>query len=68
MVYLKLRSVYFFCLEESQHYPQPNYIDDENIFDRYEVEKRLLGPEADKIHENTKKLVEAAWQKQLEIQ
>mgnify|MGYP003138951966 CR=1 FL=1 len=43
-------------------------IDDENIFDRYEVEKRLLGPEADKIHENTKKLVEAAWQKQLETQ
>ena len=43
-------------------------IDDENIFDRYEEEKKILGNEADRIHEDMKKLVEDTWNKQLEIQ
>jgi pyruvate dehydrogenase E1 component alpha subunit len=43
-------------------------IDDENIFDRYEEEMKKLGPEATKIHEETKEKVERLWQKQLEIQ
>lgn len=43
-------------------------IDDENIFDRYEEEKKFLGNEADRIHEDMKKLVEDMWNKQLEIQ
>ena len=41
-------------------------IDDENIFDRYEEEKKSLGEIAIKIHEETKKEVAQLWQKQLE--
>ena len=40
-------------------------IDDENIFDRYEVEMKALGAEAQKIHSFYKRLVEEAWNKKL---
>ena len=43
-------------------------IDDENIFDRYEEQKEILGESAESIHEETKKMVEELWKKQLEIQ
>tara|TARA_R100001082_G_scaffold110143_1_gene89128 strand:+ start:3155 stop:3988 length:834 start_codon:yes stop_codon:yes gene_type:complete len=43
-------------------------IDDENIFDRYEEEKKILGQEAEKIHEETKNKVEMEWKKQLDKQ
>jgi|TARA_R100001594_G_scaffold56465_1_gene90323 pyruvate dehydrogenase E1 component alpha subunit len=43
-------------------------IDDENIFDRYLHEMNILGPEATKIHKETKTKVEKLWQKQLEKQ
>lgn len=42
-------------------------IDDENIFDRYKQQMNILGDQAEKIHIETKKYVEGAWQKQLEI-
>jgi len=41
-------------------------IDDENIFDRYEEEKKLLGQEAEIIHNQTKILVEKKWKEQLD--
>ena len=43
-------------------------IDDENIFDRYEDEMKKLGPEAEKIHQETKEEVARLWQLQLEKQ
>jgi len=43
-------------------------IDDENIFDRYEEQMKLIGAEAEQIHLKTKEMVEKAWQKQLEKQ
>jgi acetoin:2,6-dichlorophenolindophenol oxidoreductase subunit alpha len=43
-------------------------IDDENIFDRYEEQRQILGKSADLIHEKAKKMVEDLWKKQLEIQ
>jgi len=43
-------------------------IDDENIFDRYEEEKKLLGSIAEEIHQQTKIKVENAWKKQLDKQ
>ena len=43
-------------------------IDDENIFDRYEEQKKLLGIVGEKIHLQAKLKVEQAWQKQLEKQ
>ena len=43
-------------------------IDDPNTFDRYKHEMAALGDEAVEIHNATKKLVEEAWRKQLEIQ
>jgi pyruvate dehydrogenase E1 component alpha subunit len=42
-------------------------IDDDN-FDRYEEEKKLLGKEANQIDLENKQLVEKLWQQQLEIQ
>ena len=36
--------------------------------DRYKIEMDLLGDEAEEIHHKTKKEVELAWLKQLEIQ
>ena len=41
-------------------------IDDENIFDRYEDEKRFLGDAAVQIDEEMKDKVEKLWQQQLE--
>jgi TPP-dependent pyruvate/acetoin dehydrogenase alpha subunit len=43
-------------------------IDDENIFDRYEEEKKLLGSRAEEIHRQTKIKVENVWKKQLDKQ
>ena len=43
-------------------------IDNEDIFDRYMEEMKLLGPKALLIHEETKNKVEKLWQKQLEKQ
>ena len=43
-------------------------IDNEDTFDRYENERKILGSFADKVHEDTKKMVEELWAKQLEIQ
>ena len=43
-------------------------IDDPTTFDRYKYEMSLLGEEAIEIHNSTKKMVEATWQQQLEIQ
>ena len=43
-------------------------IDDENIFDRYETEKELLGDRANCIHDEAKQKVAELWKKQLEIQ
>jgi len=43
-------------------------IDDENIFDRYEEEKKWFGEEGKKIHEYYKQKVETKWKQQLEIQ
>jgi TPP-dependent pyruvate/acetoin dehydrogenase alpha subunit len=43
-------------------------IDDENIFDRYEEEKRSLGQLGEEIHEHFKNKVETKWKQQLEIQ
>ncbi len=43
-------------------------IDDENIFDRYMEEMKLLGPDASLIHEKTKDKVEKLWRKQLDKQ
>ena len=43
-------------------------IDDENIFDRYLEQIKLLGSEAIQIHEETKNKVEQIWQRQLEKQ
>lgn len=43
-------------------------IDDENIFDRYLEQMKLLGPEAIQIHEETKSKVEQIWQRQLDKQ
>jgi|TARA_R110000823_G_scaffold23546_11_gene70242 TPP-dependent pyruvate/acetoin dehydrogenase alpha subunit len=42
--------------------------DDENTFDRYQVEMNSLGKEAEEIHEFYKKEVYEAWQEQLEKQ
>ena len=43
-------------------------IDDENTFDRYENEMSLIGPEANKIHEQAQKEVQTAWKQLLEKQ
>ena len=43
-------------------------IDDENIFDRYVEQMSVLGPQAEQIHNDTKKFVEQKWKQQLEIQ
>ena len=43
-------------------------IDDENIFDRYNLEMSVLGPVAEQIHLQTKQKVEKQWQLQLEKQ
>ena len=43
-------------------------IDNEDIFDRYEEEKRFLGDIADKIHKETKERVSALWDQQLGTQ
>ena len=43
-------------------------IDDENVFDRYESEMKILGSHAKIIDEVNKTLVEKLWQRQLEIQ
>lgn len=43
-------------------------IDDDNIFDRYELEKEALGVEAFEKDKNIKLFVEETWQKQLEKQ
>jgi len=43
-------------------------IDDENIFDRYVEQMFALGPQAEQIHNDTKKFVEQKWKQQLEIQ
>jgi pyruvate dehydrogenase E1 component alpha subunit len=43
-------------------------IDDENIFDRYENEMKILGKDAKQIHDKTRKKVIDLWQKQLETQ
>jgi pyruvate dehydrogenase E1 component alpha subunit len=43
-------------------------IDDENIFDRYEKEKRFFGAKGNQIDLKSKKEVEDAWDRQLEIQ
>ena len=43
-------------------------IDDENSFDRYENEMSLIGPEANKIHEQAQKEVQTAWKQLLEKQ
>ena len=42
-------------------------IDDENIFDRYETERELLGDQAASIHRETKQKVSELWDKQLKI-
>ena len=41
-------------------------IDDENIFDRYEVERQSLGEEAHEIHIMTRNMVEKAWLAKIE--
>lgn len=43
-------------------------IDDENVFDRYESQMKMLGKRANIIDEVNKKLIEKLWQRQLEIQ
>ena len=43
-------------------------IDDENIFDRYQVEMEQLGAKAREIDLETKREVEEKWQLQLETQ
>jgi len=43
-------------------------IDDENIFDRYLEQMKLLGSEAIQIHQETKNKVEQIWQRQLDKQ
>ena len=42
-------------------------IDDPDTFDRYKKELEELGPEALKIHNETKRMVEQEWQRRLEI-
>ena len=42
-------------------------IDDENIFDRYEEEKKWFGNEGQEIHKFYKEKVEVMWKQQLEI-
>jgi len=43
-------------------------IDDINIFDRYEEEKKWFGDEGERIHKYYKEKVEIKWKQQLEIQ
>ena len=43
-------------------------IDDENVFDRYESQMKMLGKRANIIDEVNKTLIEKLWQRQLEIQ
>lgn len=43
-------------------------IDDENIFDRYLEQMKVLGSEAIQIHQETKNKVEQIWQRQLDKQ
>ena len=41
-------------------------IDDENVFDRYEEQRKLLGEYGDKIHYQIKKKIKKVWKEQLE--
>ena len=41
-------------------------IDDENVFDRYEEQRKLLGEYGDKMHYQIKKKIKKVWQEQLE--
>ena len=43
-------------------------IDDEDVFDRYEIEMNDLGRDAQTIHEKTKLFINDLWKKQLEKQ
>ena len=43
-------------------------IDNEDEFDRYKSEMRIIGPEAKQIHNETEIMVKELWQKQLETQ